>query len=57
MKNKNLFLSQDGGYTEWTVFSPCTATCEGDQGDRRRRRFCTNPTPGTQGLTCEGIWF
>ena len=42
----------DGGYTEWTVFSPCTAICSQDTGHRRRKRFCTNPEPSNGGLTC-----
>jgi len=43
----------NGGYTEWTVFSPCTATCSGDIGERVRRRFCTQPSPHMDGLTCQ----
>ena len=45
-------MFSDGGYTEWTEFSPCTATCDGDTGHRVRRRFCTNPPPSGGGLDC-----
>ena len=44
----------DGGYTEWTNYSPCTAICIGDVGERVRRRFCTNPSPQLGGLDCQG---
>jgi hypothetical protein len=30
----NLFT--DGGYTQWTEFSPCTAKCADERGDRVR---------------------
>ena len=49
-KIKTFFL--DGGYTEWTPFSPCTAKCVDEKGDRVRRRYCTNPTPQFGGLSC-----
>ena len=44
----------DGGLTEWTVFSSCSAQCQGDQGERVRRRFCTNPVPQLGGKDCDG---
>ncbi len=49
------FRSTDGGYTQWTVFSPCTAKCLGETGDSVRRRFCTNPTPQFGGQNCTGL--
>ena len=52
-----MFCILDGGYTQWTEFSPCTAICVGDEGMRRRRRFCTNPEPQDGGRTCEGKGF
>ena len=48
----NDIIPVNGGYTEWTVFSPCTAICSNDIGHRRRKRFCTNPEPSNGGLTC-----
>ena len=29
-------LFTDGGYTQWTEFSPCTAKCADERGDRVR---------------------
>ena len=49
----SLYLT-DGGYSEWTIFSPCTARCDGDQGNRVRRRFCINPEPSFGGNNCDG---
>ena len=43
----------DGGFTEWTIFSPCTAKCVGDQGERVRGRFCQNPEPAFGGENCD----
>ena len=56
--NKSLFSYKsffvDGGYTEWTIFGDCTALCQSENGERVRRRTCTNPRPQFGGLTCEG---
>ncbi|KAL9969288.1 hypothetical protein ACROYT_G021487 [Oculina patagonica] len=40
----------DGGYTEWSEWSECSATCGG--GVRWHSRTCTNPEPKNQGKTC-----
>ena len=42
----------DGGYSEWTTYSGCSAVCEGESGIRVRRRFCNNPLPSRNGKTC-----
>ena len=52
--NSFYFVITDGGYTQWTQYSPCTAICIGDIGERVRRRFCENPQPQFNGLTCLG---
>ena len=39
-----------GGYTEWSDWSGCTATCGG--GEMTRTRNCTNPVPEHDGPTC-----
>jgi len=40
----------DGGYTEWSKWSTCSATCGG--GSHWRSRACTNPVPENDGMTC-----
>lgn len=40
----------DGGYTEWSEWSDCSATCGG--GVRTHSRTCTNPAPKNDGKTC-----
>ncbi|XP_069066851.1 SCO-spondin-like [Pleurodeles waltl] len=42
----------DGGWSEWTPWSECSATCE--TGLQNRYRFCTDPPPSGTGLPCEG---
>ena len=43
-------LDIDGGYTEWSKWTECTATCGG--GTKRRSRTCTKPKPKNNGKTC-----
>ena len=43
-------LDIDGGYTEWSKWTECTATCGG--GTRRHSRTCTKPKPKNNGKTC-----
>lgn len=42
----------DGGLTEWTQFSPCSASC--GPGTQTRVRYCTNPYPQFGGKDCTG---
>ena len=42
---------EDGGYTEWSEWSECSATCGG--GSRTHSRTCTNPPVKNGGKTCE----
>ena len=41
----------DGGYTAWTAWTTCTASCEG--GTKTRERTCSNPKPQGEGETCK----
>ncbi|XP_065657087.1 uncharacterized protein LOC136082288 [Hydra vulgaris] len=43
----------DGGFSDWSDFSPCTKTCGG--GVQTRTRECDNPKPQTGGKDCIGI--
>ncbi|CAH3177156.1 unnamed protein product [Porites evermanni] len=40
----------DGGFTEWSEWSECSATCGG--GTHQRSRTCTNPPPKNDGKPC-----
>ena len=40
----------DGGYTNWTKWSPCSVTCGG--GTKHMTRNCTNPEPQYGGKDC-----
>ena len=43
----------NGGYTHWSEWSECSASC-GD-GTRMRFRNCTNPKPMRGGSNCDDI--
>ncbi|XP_020901650.1 mucin-2, partial [Exaiptasia diaphana] len=45
----------NGGYTNWTEWTECSATCDG--GVQQRTRACTNPPPQHGGKVCEGSSF
>lgn len=42
---------QNGGWSPWSNWSPCSVTCE--KGQRKRTRQCNNPAPVCGG-TCRG---
>lgn len=42
----------DGGWSNWSGYIPCSASCQG--GIKSRLRFCTNPTPQNNGAYCPG---
>ena len=47
-----LFLSVDGGFTDWTAWDTCSVTC--GSGTQSRTRDCTNPAPAHGGTDCVG---
>ena len=46
------YTEVDGGFTQWSSWSSCSATC--GVGLRTRTRNCTNPTPQGGGADCVG---
>ena len=47
------FFTVDGGYTSWSDWSECPASCGG--GTQIRGRTCTNPTPQHGGFDCKHL--
>jgi len=46
-------LKQDGGYSKWSDWGACSATCGG--GVKTRKRTCTNPPPSNGGNDCSKL--
>ncbi len=47
-----MFIAVHGGWSCWSDWSPCSASCGG--GSRQRHRSCTNPVPSPNGHDCFG---
>ena len=46
-------VSVNGGYTEWSDWESCSASC--GKGIKVRRRLCSNPEPAYGGLSCDHL--
>ena len=44
-------FSVDGGWSDWSEWTPCSESCGGIQ---ERSRSCTSPEPSFGGKPCEG---
>jgi len=42
----------DGGWSDWSLWDECSATC--GQGQKSRTRECNNPIPAYGGRMCDG---
>ena len=42
----------NGNYTVWSTWSFCPVNCGSTNAVRTRRRYCSNPSPSNNGLTC-----
>lgn len=45
-------MKVDGGYSQWSTFTPCSVSCAG--GTQTRTRTCTVPEPAYGGKNCSG---
>ena len=43
---------RDGGWSQWSEWVGCTATCYGNGGIHTRKRYCTDPLPLRGGDEC-----
>ena len=46
-------LPIEGGFSEWSDWSVCSATC--GLGEQYKRRSCTNPKPSFDGRNCSSL--
>ncbi|XP_061184990.1 SCO-spondin-like [Saccostrea echinata] len=49
---KNINCPVDGGFSKWSFWTPCSASCGG--GSRARGRLCNSPKPQYNGKNCTG---
>ena len=43
----------DGGFTSWSAYSKCSASC--GPGKQQRTRSCTDPLPAHGGADCSRL--
>lgn len=48
-----MLLLVHGGWTDWSMWTKCTASC--GRGEMKRYRTCTNPAPLNGGNDCVGL--
>ena len=48
----SIFVTVDGGFSEWSPWTLCTKSCDG--GTRERNRTCSHPFPQYGGSVCYG---
>ena len=52
LKKCDYTCPHDGGWTDFSEWTACSADCDG--GNQTRSRECTNPAPAFGGKDCEG---
>lgn len=45
------YLTVNGGWSSWSQFSECSASCNG--GTKSRSRLCNSPVPFPEGIPCD----
>jgi len=46
-------ITGNGGWSSWTAWFACSATC--GSATQTRYRYCNSPTPSPEGRHCEGV--